>query len=292
MQRTGRSTGEGATESEALRALRRKLESEEAAHDQTKRQLAEATALLRSATSTETAGLREKVADQTEQIEALLQEISSLRHEKSFAHSLNEAQAEISRLQREAKELHDKCIGFEKRNIELESELESVYENEAAESRNIPRTATPTTSSVGRNAETIQKEKDKLSKAEDIVEELRVRLSEAYESEASAKEKCAEFERRLIDSDRHIRLLSEKLERTQGEREELEMKLAQNGSDLDGALQRLSAQGERTTEQDAHVWWSYVWHEMRKRHQDKRGIVIDDLVPYHIIHLILFPLLR
>lgn len=263
--RTGKSASDSATESEALRALRRKLEDESLAHEETQRQLASATTASRSAANVEAIGLREKVADQTEQIEVLLQEIASLRHERSFARSLSDAHEEISRLQREAKELYEKCSSYETKNIELQNRLEDCEkdENRVKETVFAVGTARGSTSTV--------QQKDRLAKAEDIIEELRIRLAEAYDSESSAKEKCAELDRRLVDSERHIRMLSEKLERSQGEREELEMKLAQNGSDLNGALKRLSAHVDHTAEQEAHVWWSYVWHEMRKRSNDKRG---------------------
>lgn len=97
------------------------------------------------------------------------------------------------------------------------------------------------------------------------MEELKLRLDESYERECQAKARGAELDRRLIETDRHVRLLSEKLERANIEREEAEVKLIQHGSDLTGALQRLSAKDLKTSDQDAHVWWSYVWHELRKR---------------------------
>jgi len=149
--------------------------------------------------------------DQAQQIEVLLSEIAQLRAEKVTSESFQEAQKEINRLNKELKASQEKFFQYEAKNIDLNNQLELVTGKESLSKTRL------------NEIETAQREK--IARAEDFIEELKSRLEETYDREAQLKLKTQELERRLSDSDRHIRFLSEKYDRAQTEREEAEGKL-------------------------------------------------------------------
>ena len=166
-----------------------------------------------STQSNENIGLRERMIDQSQQIEVLLAEIAQLRAEKGTvtSESFQEAQKEINRLNKELKASQEKCFQCEAKNIEINNQLELATGKESL--------------SKTRLHEIEAAQREKLARVEDFTEELKTRLEESYDREAQLKLKTQELERRLSDSDRHIRFLSEKYDRAQIEREEAEGKL-------------------------------------------------------------------
>ena len=76
--------------------------------------------------------------------------------------------------------------------------------------------------------------------------------------------RCNVAEKRLESADRQIIILTEKLSLVQKNRDEIYFAMEEKEKKISNMMGKLQAKNEQNTENDAHVWWSYIWHEMRR----------------------------
>jgi hypothetical protein len=77
----------------------------------------------------------------------------------------------------------------------------------------------------------------------------------------------ADLENRLKSADQENRLMSERLERMKGEREVTENEAQEKDVELQSAISRASLHQSATSINDAHLWWSYIWHAMKQQQE-------------------------
>ena len=106
---------------------------------------------------------------------------------------------------------------------------------------------------------------EKAEHAQDEADDLRTLLTESRAIEAELKQKCAELEAQTGSSNREGLALNERVQRMRSEREATELRLEDKEIQLRSALEKAKEQESRSSINDAHVWWAYVWHELKRQ---------------------------
>jgi len=266
---------ERAGHEEQLDRLRDKLKREEATND-THRS---------SSPSRELRGLREMRAEQSEQIEVLVSEVSRLQTALTDgtrgpnAPVLEEARREITRMQREAEVGHGRLNDMTAHNAELKGMLDiAKAAREETETKQLTQAASMTNvqgTVVGELTQTVREKnaaigliQERAQRAEDRVAALTAYVGELQEREDRVTEQCQQAEKRAAGGDREGLKLADRLDRVVAERDELLVRMEDAQGQLHRALDKADATDAKTEGQDANVWWSYVWHELKHRDEE------------------------
>eukprot|EP01034_Spumella_vulgaris_P027158 gene27158-33841_t len=108
---------------------------------------------------------------------------------------------------------------------------------------------------------------ESLARTERELEDLQSRLAESRSVEANMRERMNLLENRAHSSDHDGRVHYERAERLKSEKDEARLALEDRELQLQSALSKAAQKGSVFDTHDAHVWWSYVWHETRKQQQ-------------------------
>lgn len=103
-------------------------------------------------------------------------------------------------------------------------------------------------------------------------DELRARLSESRQVEHDLHQKCKDLDTRVLGHEIEAKILAERIERLRSEKEELRLRLEEKETELRSAAQVSSVIQSKGLEKDAHVWWSYVWHELKRQHLESANL--------------------
>jgi hypothetical protein len=266
---------ERAGHEEQLDRLRDKLKREEAAND-THRS---------GSPSRELRGLREMRAEQAEQIEVLVSEVSRLQTALTDGTSgpnapvLEEARREITRLQREAEVSEGRLNDMTAHTAELKGMLEiSKAAHTEKEAKQMTQAASMTNvqgTVVGELTQTVREKnaaigliQERAQRSEERVAALTAQVAELQEREERVTEQCQQAEKRAAGGDREGLKLADRLDRVVAERDELLVRMEDAQGQLHRALDKADATDAKTEGQDANVWWSYVWHELKHRDEE------------------------
>ena len=135
------------------------------------------------------------------------------------------------------------------------------------------RTSTPTYFGLHNKENIVQTLNEKDAKAQSLqnnlekcakeLDAVRSRLQESTGVEASLRERIADLEKRLSASDHENRVMYERVERLKSTQEETQFALQDKEVHLLAALDKALEKAGINSVNDAHVWWSFVWHETR-----------------------------
>jgi hypothetical protein len=216
-------------------------------------------------------GLREQNIDQSEQIQVLVSELSKLRNQTN-AGTVGSSLAveEITRLESEAKLSKTKYEAlqkaFESQKLLL---LDGNKGGQEQGSKNLDRgnmgqSGNFATPQVGRgNVETAQ---------------LNALLTQMEHSETILKQRCLDSEAKTAAIEREKQSLMERTERLCIERDEALTQLDSKQHEINEYRDRIARQMGDEGVRDAHVWWSYVWHEMKRQSiSNPQGTAVGDI---------------
>jgi hypothetical protein len=80
----------------------------------------------------------------------------------------------------------------------------------------------------------------------------------------------------VVDSNnREGKLLGERVERLRSEKDLAQLSVDEKDVQLRAAMDKITSNSYTINEKDAHVWWAYVWHELRR--QEREDDKIDKL---------------
>lgn len=99
-------------------------------------------------------------------------------------------------------------------------------------------------------------------------DDLRARLTEAREVEHDLRQKLKEKEISVAERETEIKILVERTDRFRSEKEAIELKLEDREVQLRSALGSSAVKDAKNRETNAHVWWSYVWHELKRQNSE------------------------
>jgi chromosome segregation ATPase len=276
--------GELAASREECLEMRDLLESSESANTKLQAQLDEAEAALKRRKShgvdKELAALRDQRAEQSEQINVLVAEISRLRSDTSSStqDALDDAKRQVDHLTKDLRKAEDRADECKRRYEEVEGLLaigSAARKNESHE-----RTAGDSVSDqlVGELTQSVREKNTaigifqaRVERAEDRAQELEIQLSHAVQRAEAAQARYHELESRVQHSDRDGLRLAEKIDRIRLEKDEVSHKLSASEARLSHALEKVSEKESKDDYADAQVWWAYVWHEMRRRSSEDTG---------------------
>lgn len=109
---------------------------------------------------------------------------------------------------------------------------------------------------------------ERAEKFESENDELRARLTDARDIENDIRQKLRDSDMRSAEQETEVKVLVERVERHRREKEEFEHKLEDKQVQLRSLVERLEAGEGKTREKDAQVWWSYVWHELKRQNAE------------------------
>lgn len=255
-------------------------------------------------------GLREKTLDQAEQIEVLVAEISKMRIVNSNApthEKLSAAQNEVHRLSQDLmiqndkhKLLQDAYNSLEKQYISGEANHTpgkqggvnlspkgvswggAVDQNDRHFEYSVGgglNTATPSkfeSSQYISPPSALALYQERAENAEKERDLIREEMLECNEINNDLRQRCTELENRANSADREGRLLSERNERLRSEQEQNQLKIEEGDVLLKSVQQQMIIQGEKTNIHDSHLWWSYVWHELKRQSSERDGLSEKD----------------
>ena len=253
--------------------LQQKLDAEMRSHTNTKAQLKLALDAAKSSTSSspdskEFADLRERAVDQAEQIQVLIAELSKVRGSSSAAGSFsstaavgiadkqhmhqsggiaqnNSSEQEIRRLRGEIKRLNERYGDLERSYLGLEESISGRVDTTA-------RAAAATA-----HVET--------SRMSEEIKHLQAMLAQSRSLEAVSKRQHLEAETKIAAIEKEKTELVERAEKLRAERNETLLQLDRMTLDLSEARSQRGTQETDEGLKEAHMWWSYIWHELRRQ---------------------------
>ena len=86
------------------------------------------------------------------------------------------------------------------------------------------------------------------------------------------RSKCDALTTQLDSFNREGRVFSEKVARLRQEKDEAMLKADDTGIQLKAALEKIAVVDDAAGEADAHVWWAYVWHELRRQEREDADV--------------------
>ena len=252
-------------------SLQQKLDAEMQSHAHTKAQLKKTLDAAKSSTlssssssssspdSKEFADLRERTVDQAEQIQVLIAELSKVRGSGSSAAGSftstaavgiadkqhNSSELEIRRLRGEIKRLNERYGDLERSYVGLEESISGRVDTTA-------RAAAATA-----HVET--------SRMSEEIKQLQAMLAQARLTEAVSKQQHLEAESKLAAIEKEKSELVEKAEKLRAEHNETLTQLDRMTLDLNEARSQRSTKDTDDGLKEAHMWWSYIWHELRRQ---------------------------
>ena len=235
--------------------LQQQLDAEVRAHSNTKLELKKALESIRpsavAATATITANskevdhLREKTTDQAEQIKVLIAELSKLRVPGQHSGISTNSSDEVRRLRGEIQRMNDRYGELEQSYIGLEESISARLDTTAR--------AAGATAGI------------ETSRMSDEINQLKSMLAQARSAEAASKQQAVEAEAKLTSIEREKADLVERAEKLRAERSDALTQLDRLALDLTAARTQRNAQDADDGLKDAHMWWSYIWHELRRQ---------------------------
>jgi hypothetical protein len=117
---------------------------------------------------------------------------------------------------------------------------------------------------------------ERAENAEKERDSVRGELLESNDINNDLRQRCTELENRANSADRDGRLLSERNERLRCEQEQNQLKIEEGDVLLKSVQQQMIIQGEKTNAHDSHLWWSYVWHELKRQSSERDGLSEKD----------------
>jgi hypothetical protein len=84
--------------------------------------------------------------------------------------------------------------------------------------------------------------------------------------------RCDELEKIVDGISREGKMLNERVERLRNEKDAVQLTAEERDIQLKNAMDKLAASSEVVSNKDAHVWWSYVWHELRRQEREEERI--------------------
>ena len=101
---------------------------------------------------------------------------------------------------------------------------------------------------------------------------MRQQLSESHKSETILRNKCDELTTQLDTFNREGKLFGERVARLRHEKEEAILKADDKDIQLKAALEKIAVVDDAGSISDAHVWWAYVWHELRRQEREEADV--------------------
>ncbi len=238
----------------------------------------------------ELVGLREQVCDKTEQIDVLVGELKKYKQNQQADNTPYIAQMEIDRLRDELSKLRQSYEASEQSNSELMKQIWELAQQQrtATSMEQLAQVPDPSTSAIGsiardalesgKHAAAIELLNERISKLTDTNSQLLQKISMMEKNEEQNQHKINELNDKVSHHELSTQQLSEQLYALQKEKEEAKMVLDDKEAQLKAALDKVTEKEDRDNIRDAHLWWAYVWHEMKRLHSNEVNIYSNSSV--------------
>lgn len=231
----------------------------------------------------ELVGLREQVCDKTEQIDVLVGELKKYKQNQQPDNTYI-AQIEVDRLRDELSKLRQSYEASEQSNSELTKQIWELAQQQrtAISIEQLAQQPDPSTTAIGsiardalesgKHAAAVELLNERISKLTDTNTQLLQKISMMEKNEEQNQHKFKDMTDKLNNHELNTQQLSEQLYALQKEKEEARMILDDKEAQLKAALDKVTEKEDRDNIRDAHLWWAYVWHEMKRLHSNEVNI--------------------